>query len=110
MATIALRTVFTQVAVILAVTVPAQGRVLHRARRLVMAIGALQLGVGADQRKVIRSLLRMIESPQRPAVRRMAALAFLAEAAFVHVIVGVAVDAGQGRTIEGQRRVALCAA
>ena len=110
MAAIAARTIFTQVPVILAVTAAAQRRGLHRARRLVMAIGALQLGVGADQRKVIRSLLRMIERPQGPAVRRMAALAFLAEAALVHVIVRVAVDAGQGRIIEGQRRMALCAA
>src|ERR1700686_1932107 len=110
MAAIALRTVFTQVAVILAVTAPAQRRGLHRARRLVMAIGALQLGVGAEQREVIRSLLHMIEHPQRPTVRRMTALAFLAEAAFVHIVMRVALDAGQGRTTEGQRRMALCAA
>ncbi len=95
MAAIALRAVLAQVPVILVVTAAALRRGLHRARRLVMAIGALQLGVGAEQREVIGSVLRMIERPQRPAVGRMAALAFLAEAALVHVIVRMAVDAGQ---------------
>ena len=45
------------------------------ARRLAMAGGALQIGVPAGQRKM--RLLRMIECPLRPAVRRMAGLAFL---------------------------------
>ena len=110
MAAIAALTVFTQVPVILAVAAAAQRRGLHRARRFVMTIGALQFGVGAEQRKVIGSVLRMIEGPQRPPIGRMAGLAFLAETALVHVIVRMAVDAGQRRLVEGQRRVALRAA
>src|SRR5216684_3893908 len=55
-------------------------------------------------------LLRMIKNPQRPAVGRMAALAFLAEAALVHVIVRMALHAYRRRPAVGQRRVALRAA
>src|SRR3984893_2755649 len=68
MAAIAALTVFAQVPVILAVTAAAQRRGLHRARRFVMTIGALQFGVGAEQRKAIGSVLRMIERPQRPTI------------------------------------------
>src|ERR1700730_11023146 len=104
-AAVALGAIFTEVAVILVVTAPAQRRGLYRARRFVMTVGALQLGVGARQSKV--SLLRMIESPQRPTVRRMTALAFLTETALVHVIMRMAIDAGLRRSVEGQCRMAL---
>ena len=73
-----------------------------------MAGGALQLGVRAQQWKV--RFLGVIENPQRPAIRRMAALAFLAEPALVHIIVHMAVDAGGFRLRESQRRMALRAA
>jgi hypothetical protein len=61
--------------------------------------------VGARQSKV--SLLRMIESPQRPTVRRMTALAFLTETPLVHVIMRMTIDAGLRRSVKGQCRMAL---
>ena len=108
MAAVALRAVLTQVPVIFVMADSALLRHLHRAGRLVMALGALQFSVGPQQREM--RFLGMIENPQRPSVRRMAALAFFAEAAFVHVIVRVAVDARRRRPTEGQRRVTLGAA
>src|ERR1700726_1600142 len=108
MAAIALRAVLAEMPVILVVTDPALHLHLHRARRVVMAIGALQLLVGAQERKM--SLLGVIESPNLPSVRRVAALALLAEAALVHVIVRVALVACRRRPAERQRRVALRAA
>ena len=108
MAAIALRAVLTEMPVILVVTDPALHLHLHRARRVVMAIGALQLLVGAQERKV--SLLGVIESPNLPSVRRVAALALFAEAALVHVIVRVALVALRRRLVERERRVALRAA
>ena len=108
MAAVALRTVLAQVPVIFVVTGSALLRHLPRARRLEVALGALQFGVGAHQRKM--RFLGMIENPQRPSIGRMAALAFLAEAAFVHVIMRMAVNACRLRPAEGQRRVALGAA
>src|ERR1700736_2957629 len=104
-AAVALRAVLTQVPVIFVVTGPALLRHLYRAGRLAMAIGALQFTVGTQQRKM--RLLGMIKNPQRPSVGRMTALAFLAEAAFVHVIVRMAVDACRRRPAEGQRPVTL---
>ena len=98
MTAVALRAVLTQVTVILVVTHAALLRHLHRTRRLAMARGALQLAVCAEQREM--RFLRVIETPQRPAVRRMAALALLAEAALVHVLVRMAVDAGRRRPAE----------
>ena len=52
----------------------------------------------------------MVEDPQLPSVRRMAAFAFLAESALVNVIARMAIDARGRRPVEGQRRVALSAA
>ena len=77
MAAIALRAVLTEMPVILVVTDPALHLHLHRARRVVMAIGALQLLVGAQERKM--SLLGVIEGPNLPSVRRVAALATFAQ-------------------------------
>ena len=108
MAAVTLRAVLTQVPVIFVVTGSALLRHFHRAGRLVMAFGALQLTVGPRQRKM--RFLGMIKNPQRPSVGRMAALAFLAEAAFVNVIVRMAVNACRRRPTEGQRRVTLRAA
>ena len=105
MAAVALRAVLTQVPVIFVVTGSALLRHLHRAGRLVMAFGTLQFTVGPQKREV--RFLGMIKNPQRPAVGRMAALAFLAEPAFVHVVVRMAVDARRRRPAEGQRRVTL---
>jgi len=56
------------------------------------------------------SLFGVIECPQLPSVRRVAALALLAEAALVHVIVRVALVALPRRLVERERRVALRAA
>ena len=108
MAAIALRAVLTEMPVILVVADPALHLHLHRARRFMMAIGALQLLVGAQERKM--SLLRVIESPNLPSVRRVTALALLAEAALVHVIVRVAFVACRRRLVERERGVALRAA
>src|ERR1700726_2704524 len=63
--------------------------------------------MSAEQRKVILRLLGMIENPQLPAVGRMAAFAFLAETALVHVIMRMTIVALHRGPIEGQRRVAL---
>src|SRR5271168_748500 len=104
MAAVAFVAVLAQMPVILVVTAAALLRHFHRAGRLVMAFGALQLGMGAEQRKM--RFLGVIENPERPAVGRMAALALLAQASLVHVIVRMAVDAGRGRP-KGQSRVAL---
>ena len=108
MAAVALRAVLTKMPVILVVTDPALHLHLHRARRFMMAICALQLLVGAQERKMC--LLAVIESPNLPSVRRVAALALFAEAALVHVIVRVALVALRRRPIERERRVALRAA
>ena len=105
MAAVTLRAVLAQVPVILVVTTSALLRHLHCAGRFVMTFGALQLTVGPQQRKM--SFLGVVENPQRPSIGRMAALAFLAEAALVHVIVRMAVNARHRRPAEGQRRVAL---
>ena len=105
MAAVALRAVLAEMPVIFVVTDPALHLHLHRARRVVMAIGALQLLVGAQERKV--SLLGVIESPNLPSVRRVAALALLAEAALVDVIVRVALVALLRRPVERERRMAL---
>jgi len=74
-AAVALRSIFTEVPIILSMAAYADRRGFLGARRLAMAGGALQIGVPAGQRKM--RLLRMIECPLRPAVRRMAGLAFL---------------------------------
>lgn len=105
MTTVALRAVFTEVPVILVMAAPAKRRGLHHAQRLRVAACTLQLGVSAQQRKV--GLLRVIEDPQRPAVGRMAGLAFSTQSSLVDVIVGVALDAAFRRMIEGEGRVAL---
>ena len=73
-----------------------------------MAGGALQLGVGPEQWEV--RFLGMIKDPQRPSIRRMTALAFLAESTFMHVIVRMAVDACRRRPGEGERGMTLRAA
>ena len=102
MAAIALRAVLTEMPVILVMTAAALRRRLHGARRFVMAIGALQLLVGAQQRKM--SLLGVIEGPNLPSVRRVAALAFFAESALVDVIVRVALVALRRRPVERARK------
>src|SRR5450631_1581558 len=108
MTAVTLLTVLAQMPVILVVAAAALLRRLHRAWRLAMAFGALQFAVSAQQRKM--SLFSVIENPQRPAVGRMAALAFLAEPAFVHVVARMAVDASRRCLTEGHGRVALRAA
>ena len=61
MAAVTLRAVLAEVPVIFGVAGSALLRHPHGAGRLVMTFGALQLGVGAQQRKV--SFLGMIENP-----------------------------------------------
>ena len=56
------------------------------------------------------SFLGVIEGPNLPAVRRVSALALLAEAALVHIIVRMALVARRRRPVERERRVALRAA
>ncbi len=75
---------------------------LLRTRRREMAAGALQFAVCAEQWKV--RIARMVEHPQRPAVRRMARPALLAQAAFVHIVGGVAtiaISRGSGELHRG---------
>ena len=105
MATIALHTVLAQMPVILAVTGRALLRHLHRARRLAMAGCALQLAVGAEQRKM--RFLGMIEHPERPAIARRATVAFVPESTLVNVIVGMAIGTLRGCLVESQRGVTL---
>ena len=104
-ATVALRAVLAEMTVVLVMTARAHLRLLYRARWLAMAFGALQFSVRAQQREV--SLLRMIESPQRPTIARVTAFAFLTETSFVNVIVRMAIDASHGCPAECQCRVAL---
>ena len=105
MTAVALRAELAQVAIVLAVARAALLRHSYRARRFTMALDALQLGVSAEQREV--RVLGVIESPQRPAVRRVTAFAFLSEPAFVDVIMRMALDARRADRAERQRRVAL---
>ncbi len=105
MAALAVHTVLSEMPVILLMAGVALLRHLDRARRVAVAVRALQLGVRSEQREMC--LPGVIEAPQRPAVRRMAAFALVAQAALVHVIVCVAGDAGGGRGAEGQRGMAL---
>jgi len=108
MTAIALDAVLTQVSVVLAVAGTALLGHLYGARRFAMAFGALQLCVRPQQGEVC--ILRMIESPQRPTVRRMAACAFRAQSALVHVVLAMAIDACRGGRAKRQRCVALRAA
>ena len=108
MAAVALRTVLTQVPIVLVMAGVALLRHPLRTGRLAMAIGALQFAVRAEQREV--RIARMIEGPQLPAVRRVAGFALFAQAAFVHVILRMAAIAGRGRVAESLRGMALHAA
>src|ERR1700719_660937 len=94
--------------VILVVTAAALRGGLHRARCFVMAIGAHQLLMGAQERKM--SFLGVIEGPNLPAIRRVAALALLADGALLHVIVRMALVARGRHPADRERRVALRAA
>ena len=108
MTAVALRSVVAKVPVILPVTADADRRGLRGTRRLAMAGRALQIGVTARQGKM--RLLRMIETPLRPAIRRMTGLAFLAQPALVHVVVRMTAVATGARLLEGQGGVTLGAA
>ena len=108
MTAITLRAVFAEMPVVLMVAAAALRGGLHRAGRFTVAVCALQLGMSAQQREM--SFLRMIEYPERPAIRRMTGFAFLAEAAVVDIIARMAFRAGLRRLIESQRRMALRAA
>jgi hypothetical protein len=79
-----------------------------RPGRLAMAVGALQFAVCAEQREV--RVARMIEHPQPPAVRRVAGFAFFAQAAFMHILVRMAILARRGRTAESLSGMTLHAA
>src|ERR1700730_5674606 len=104
----ALRAILAQVPIVLVMAGIAFLRHLLRTGRLTMTVGADELAVRAEQREV--RIARMIELPHLPAVRRVAGLAFLSQAAFVHIVVRVATIARGGRTAEGLRRMALHAA
>ena len=108
MAAITLRPVFAEMPVVLMVAAAALRGRLHRAGRFMVAVGALQFGMSAQQREM--SLLGVIEYPERPAIWRMTGFAFLAETALVHIIVRMAFRAGLRRLIESQGRMALRAA
>lgn len=105
MTAVALRSVFAEMPIILPVTTYADRRGLLGARRPAMTGGALHLGVPSGQRKM--RLLRMVEGPLRPAVRRMTGLAFFSEAALVHIIVRMTVVARGACVLEIQGAVAL---
>lgn len=105
MTAVALRSIFAQMPIILAVTAHAHRRGLRGARRLAMTGGALQIGVTAGQGKM--RLLRVIEVPLRPAIGRMTGLALFAQTAFVHILVRVTVVAAGTRVFEAQSGMAL---
>src|ERR1700733_6902424 len=108
MAALALAAIGAQVPVILAMAGDAQRRGLDRARRLLMTVGTLEIGVPTEEREA--GLLGVIEIPLRPTVRRVTALAFFPEAALVHVLAAVAVDTARGRRRVGQGGMTLHAA
>jgi hypothetical protein len=108
MAAVALLAVIAEMPVVLAMATRTYRRHLHGARGLQMARRALQFGVRTLQSKM--RLLGMIEHPQLPAVRRMTGFTFAAETSFVKVFMRMALAAGRGRAVEGQRCMALGAA
>jgi hypothetical protein len=108
MAAVALLAVIAQVPIVLAMATRADRRHLHGARGLQMACCALQFAVRTQQSKM--RFLGMIEYPQPPAVGRMTGLALVAETSLVNVFMRMTLAAGRGRTVEGQRCMALGAA
>ena len=80
---------------------------LHHVRWLAMAPGAGQLLVGAGQAKA--GLLAMIEFPEPPAIRGMAARTFLAETALVHIHCAVTVIACSLGLLESRGEMTLLA-
>jgi hypothetical protein len=97
----------TQVYIVLRVARSAFGAQFHLRRRLAMAGDAIQFGVRSEQCE--SSLLAMIEIPQLPTVGGMALLALRAEAAFVGVVLLVAIDALRACELEGFVAVTLIA-
>ncbi len=78
---------------------------LHGARRIAVTAGALKFAVRPYQREM--RIPGVIESPQRPAIRRVAGFTLLAQSPLVDVIMRMAVHAHERCAIECQRRVAL---
>lgn len=107
MAALTLATVLPEMHVVLRVAVGAGGIELYLIRRLLVTAGTDELRVRARQGEM--SFLAVVEFPDTPAVRRMAARAVLAETAFVHVVramAGVTIPPG---VLVGARDVALLA-
>jgi|SRR5882757_2911969 len=96
-----------QVHIILRVARGAFRAQLHLRSRLAMAAGAIQPGVRSEQRET--GLPAMIEIPPLPAVGGMALLALRSEAAFVGVVLLVAIDAFRACQLEGFAAVTLIA-
>jgi hypothetical protein len=88
-----------QVHIILRVARSAFRAQLHLRSGLAMAAGAIQPGVRSEQRET--GLLAMIEIPPLPAVGGMALLALRSEAAFVGVVLLVAIDTLRACELEG---------
>lgn len=107
MAALALPAEFTEVHVVLDMAGRALARELHLGGRLPMAVGALQPRVPAAQTEARDALV--IEFPDVPAVGRMTAVAFPAEAAGVLVHPLVAAVTVLRRALVGRSQMALLA-
>src|SRR5215469_1325759 len=90
-AAVALPAVLAEVHIVLGVTRETVLFQLHLIRWALVAGFAGQLAVRAGEGEA--GLLAVVELPQAPAVRGVAAPTVLAEIAFVHIVLAVAVDA-----------------
>ena len=107
MAALALPAVLTQMYVVLGVAIRTRCFQLHLLRGLLVTVSAIDLRVRAREREF--RFLAVVELPDTPAVRRMAARAVVTEAALVEVIGAMAVDATFARVLVSARDVALFA-
>lgn len=107
MAALALSAELAEVHVVFHVAGRALAPEFDLARRLTMAVRALQLRMRSVQRKAGHAC--MIEFPDIPTIRRMAVVAFLAEASLVFVRGLMAADTFRRRVFVGRRQMALFA-
>ncbi len=107
MAALALATVLPQMHVILRVAIRARRIELHLIRGLLVTVGAGEFRVGAREREA--RLLAVVELPDTPAIRGMAARAIVAEATLVKVIGAMAVDAAFASILVSASDVTLLA-
>ena len=107
MAALALAAILSQVHVILLMAGEASRIQLDSVGGLLVAAGADELRVRTAQCEA--GLPGVIELPYRPAVRGVAAGAFLAQSSLVNIIARVAVDASLAHVFEFRGRVTLLA-